>query len=385
MQYYLPSRATISSCEEALAELEKAPKGLDHLVVPTKFRYGSFGAEVSWVQFILSWARRNKNCKLSTFAEESEDLQIEKFTEQMMGLVASLCSSDIRSHRNKTILTDYYKGLAIERLDKLQELRPNAYTKGQKIEVIANDDRGRDAPASLYSKKVNGRRELGSRPYFIRAASSLIKAILPTEKSITNDPSTDKAVGNLLYETFRNTHEHAKYDIAGNSLRHSFRIMQASYTAGLPDHLKEATKGVDPLQRYVSGFQSAEQKTQLTFLTLSILDSGPGFAQTYTLSPLKKLAFRNELEVTKNCFTSATRRHRPEYGLGLQLVREYLRQQRGFLRLRTGRVSLYYDGNLDKNLNDPIPLKLWTTTGAHQVAPVEGSLVSMHIPVGGTH
>lgn len=385
MQFRIPSVATIASCEEALLKLEKTPTDHSHLVAPTNFKHKSFGAEISWAQFILTWAQKYGKCKLSTFAEGPSDVQIENFTKQLIGFVASLCASEIRSLRNNSVLTDYYKGIAIERLDKLQERRPNDYTKGQKIEVIASDDLGRSSPESLYPRKVNGYRALGSRSYFVRAASRLVSSILPLEKVITRDPETERAIGALLYETFRNTEDHARYDISGNSIRHSNRILQASATSGFRRTLIEATDGIDPLQQYISRFQPTNGKFQLTFLTLSILDSGPGFAQTFTLVPLRKLSFEQELEATKECFTSASRRNRPEYGKGLELVREYLRRRRGFLRLRTGRVSMYYDGTLDNNVDEPIPLKLWQTNGQPQVAPVEGSLISMHVPVGDTH
>ena len=385
MQIRIPAVASISSCEQALRQLARVQRGPCHLVAPTNFKHTSFGAEISWVQFLLTWAKKYKTCRLSTFAEEPKDLQIEKFTKQLIGIVASLCASEVRSHTNNSLLTDYYKGLAIERLDKLQEQRPNDHTKGQKIDVIAYDDLGRDTPKSLYPRQIDGHRELGDRPYYVRAAPRLIKAILPLEKGITSDPDTDKAVGNLLYETFRNTEDHAKRDIIGNSFQHSYRIMQASFTTGIQEKLIEATQGVDPLQQYIRKFRTTNGKSQLTFLSLSVLDSGPGFAQTLTMTPLEKLGISEELQATLRCFTAATRRNRPEYGKGLELVRAFLRKKRGFLRLRTGRVSLYYDGVLDTNLNEPIPLKLWALTEQPQGTPVEGSLVSMHIPVGDTH
>ena len=385
MRNRIPSSLTIHSCEQALLELRRAPRDFDHLVAPTNFRHSSFGAEISWVQFILTWAHRYKNCRLSTYAEDPKDLQIEKFTKQLIGIVASLCASEIRSHRNSTVLTDSYKGHAIDRLDMLQEPRPNEYTKGQKIVVIANDDRGRDTPASLYPRLQDGRRKIGSLTYFVRAASRLIKAILPNETGITSDPDTDLAVGNLLYETYRNTEDHAKYDIIGNHIQHSYRIMQASYTGGTKEKLIEATDGIEPLQQYINRFQTTNGRSQLTFLSLSVLDSGPGFAQSFTLVPLEELEFNHEMAVTLKCFTSATRRNRSEYGKGLQLVRAYLRKRRGFLRLRTGRVSLYYDGNTDTNSEDLMPFTSWVENGQQQAAPVEGSLVTMHLPVGGTH
>lgn len=384
MRNRIPSSVTIHSCEQALLELQRVPRDFEHLVVPTKFKRKSMGAEISWVQYLLTWIKKNKSLKLLTYATRGDDNQIENFTNQLIGTVGSLCATEIRSKMSDAQLTESYKERAFNRLDNLQKSRPSSYTLGPNVEVVAGDDFAKDTPASLYPAIVDGRRVLGDRVHFIRTAARLIEDTVPNDKTINNDEETRRAIGTILFETFKNTEDHSKRDLFGNILEHSYRITQASFTRILPENLCLATEGFEPLERYIRKFRPTNGKKQLTFLSLSVLDSGPGLAQTFTSTPIEKLNQNEELEATLACFTARTRWNRSEYGKGLQIVRQYLQRKRGFLRLRTGRLSLFYDGSADQDLDAPIPLEKWISIENRPVAPVEGTLLSMHLPVGET-
>lgn len=384
LTFQIPTKSTIANCEKALASLTVSSKESSAVVVPTNFKQKSMGAEISWVQFLVTWVKRQKSLKLFTYATKRDDKQIERFTKQLIGTIASLCATEVRSSQSKVTLTEVYKESAFERLENLQQSRPDTHTPGPNVEVVAGDDFARNSPASLYPSIIDGKRRLGDRVHFMRTAERLIDATAPNDRSIKNDIETRRAVGTLLYETFKNTEDHARHDLFGNTIKHSYRILQASFTGILPDSLIQATEGFDPLERYVRKFEPTNGKKQLTFLSLSVLDSGPGFAQTITSTPIDKLDKNEELEATLSCFTEKTRRKKFEYGKGLQIVREYLQRKRGFLRLRTGRVSLFYDGCLDQDLDAPIPLKNWTYKDDNPVAHVEGSLLTMHLPIGDT-
>lgn len=384
MPTQLPAKSTIANCEKALASLSASSKEASSVVIPTNFKQKSMGAEISWVQFLVTWVKRQKSLKLLTYATKRDDKQIEKFTKQLIGTVASLCATEVRSNRSDATLTEVYKKSAFERLDNLQTFRPDSHTLGPNVEVVAGDDFARNTPASLYPSIVDGKRKLGNRVHFMRTAARLIEATVPNDRIVNNDIETRRAIGTLLYETYKNTEDHSKYDIVGNVIEHSYRILQASFTGILPENLRQATEGYEPLEMYIRKFQPTNGKKQLTFLSFSVLDSGPGFAQTITSTPIDKLDRNEELEATLSCFTTKSRRKRLEYGKGLQIVREYLQRKRGFLRVRTGRVSLFYDGCLDVDLEAPIPLENWTNNEDDQVAHVEGALLTMHLPIGDT-
>lgn len=385
MKIRVPSKATVSNCEKALLELQTCGDEDCDLLIPTRPRGKELGAEMSWIQFVLTWAKAQSNRRLKTFAENSDDVQIKDFTDRLIGLVASLTAGSIVSERNGIDFTSEYKTEALDRLNLLQEKRPNIHSRGPTVEVVAADDFVKDKPASLYPRGGGGERVLGSRVYFIRAAPRLLKAVVHSPNQLKIDEDLDRVFGSLLFELFKNTEDHAKVDVRGNAFEHSYRIMHTSVAGVLPEHLPNATEGYPPLDTYIKRFRPGKGRKQLSFINLSVLDSGPGFAQTWTGTPLEQLSVEEELQATLDCFTSGTRKLRDEYGKGLDLVRQYLRRHKGFLRLRTGRQSLYYDSAQDEDLGAQIPMRSWWPEGQEHAGRTEGALLTVLLPFGGTN
>ncbi|GAB5457591.1 MAG: hypothetical protein Hens3KO_06210 [Henriciella sp.] len=385
MNIRVPSSATIANCEDALIELQSRGGADIDLLLSTKPRGKELGAEMSWVQFVLTWAKSQSSLRLKTFADGPDDKQIADFTDRLIGLIASLISDSIQSELNGIDLTSVYKSAALKRLDLLQDKRPNLHSRGPTVEIVAADDFVKDKPASLYPRGGGGERVLGSRVYYKRAAPRLLQAVAPNENQLNIDEDLVRAFGSLLYEIFRNTEDHARVDVYGNAFKHSYRVVHASAAGIKPDHLANATAGYAPLDTYIKRFRPNPLKKQLSFINLSILDSGPGFAQTWTDTPLEELSLADELRATLDCFSSGTRKLRDEYGKGLDLVRQYLRQNNGFMRLRTGRQSLYYDSIHDQDLGQPIPMRSWLPEGQEHAGRTEGALLTVLLPFGGTH
>lgn len=384
MKIHIPANSTIFNCEKALAKLHKSDSAPDCVVMPTNFKFKSLGAEISWIQCLVTWVKKYNSLKIVTDAGESKERQVEKFTKQLIGTIASLCATDIRSNKDDTSLTDTYKMHALERLDDLQKPRLSYYSKGPNVDFVAEDNFARNTPACLYPNFVDGRPVLGGRVHFMSIAKWLTDSIVPTDETINDYTQTREVIGTLLYEAYRNTEDHSKFDIDGNWTEHSYRIMQSAYSGNQPNNLATMAEGFEPLQEYFKTYRSTSGKKQATFISLSILDSGPGFAQSLTSTPLHKLDRNEEFEATRACFSSQTRKKRPEYGIGLELVRKYLHLQKGFLRLRTGRLSLYYDSTIDDNVEADIPLKAWKLKQLNSLPQVEGSLLTMYVPVGDT-
>ena len=70
----------------------------------------------------------------------------------------------------------------------------------------------------------------------------------------------------------------------------------------------------------------------------------PGYAASITGRSLASLTLEEEARAVRDCFMKhATRKEQARSGLGLCNVVDILRDHGGFLRLRTGRQSLYAD------------------------------------------
>src|SRR3546814_12046094 len=87
----------------------------------------------------------------------------------------------------------------------------------------------------------------------------------------------------------------------------------------------------------------AHDATQIHLFELSILDSGPGFASTWTKTSLAQLSDNEEETAVRACFGTGSAKGQDRFGEGLPHVLRVLRRQGGFLRLRTGGQSFYLD------------------------------------------
>jgi hypothetical protein len=79
-------------------------------------------------------------------------------------------------------------------------------------------------------------------------------------------------------------------------------------------------------------------------MEINVFDNGPGLASKYLGKPLSEVSVKQEWEAVQACWGKwATTSDRQNKGLGLYRVAQTLTESRGFLRLRTGRLSLYRD------------------------------------------
>lgn len=79
-----------------------------------------------------------------------------------------------------------------------------------------------------------------------------------TKKIIENLPiNIRRQIGDIIYELFKNTHEHARSDISGDRIDNALRGIAASLHAktGL-HHLRLAEKKKNsPVKEYLAGFE----------------------------------------------------------------------------------------------------------------------------------
>ena len=124
---------------------------------------------------------------------------------------------------------------------------------------------------------------------------------------------------------------------------------------------------------------------------MSLFDSGPGLAQRWLGKSIRPHdSIDNEYDAVISCLNlHGTTSSDTDRGLGLDVVMDTLSLVRGFLRIRTGRLSLYRDfveHPFKAGINNAPPepfLVDWNTQSmqVERMAPVEGTLLTMLIPV----
>lgn len=378
----IPGKATIAACEAALGELSHQ-SSVQTLTIPTKYNHAWAGGECSWAQFLTTWAQQTHDGRIETYAADASDTQIAELPRRLMGMLAALSGVPMQSRHCKLDLSEQFRAEALKRLEILQSSNPFLASRGPVVEVASADHLGMSAPKFLYRTDSSGLAELRPREQFVRLAAYLLTKTNAVKANVADFEELSRTIGNLLYETIKNTEDHALTTVEGERLNISFRLLHASFIGQTSESLLEVSNDYYPLKDYFSKFSAGESRSQIPFFVISILDSGPGFAATWTGKHLAALSDEEEYSATVDCFSNRTSKGHDRFGQGLPLLRKLLRKRRGFLRLRTGRQSLFYSGFQDTDDGSvPIPLARFQSPESGPLAPAAGSLITVFLPVG---
>jgi hypothetical protein len=222
---------------------------------------------------------------------------------------------------------------------------------------------------------------LRPRENFRDLARWLLHGAIPQEYRASIDLEAADAIGAMLFEIFKNTEDHALGDATGNLLDISIRAIKTNHHAITLDDLGRIAQGFRPLATYCETLTPPEGAAQTHLFELSILDSGPGFAVTWTGRPLDQLSLEEEERAVRACFGRGSAKRQSHFGEGLPHVLRLLRRQRGFLRLRTGRLSFYIDFSARHEPEEVAPLRRHELDLAHGLSPVSGSLLTILVPM----
>jgi hypothetical protein len=373
----IAAESTIAACEQALRELAASDQ-LESLQLPKNIRYLAGGAEVALTQVIVSWAQSKPGACLETYL--TADDQVTDFVRRLSGLVAGLSATHAVGRSGMSILADLQQS-ALSRLERLQGDRPKIGYRGSSVEIVCADHLGRGTPYLLYLPTRSDEPQLRPRENFRDLAQWLLRRTIPREYRPLFDAEASDAIGGMLFEIFKNTEDHALVDASGDLLDVSIRAIKTNHIAATPESLERVVESFPPLATFSTSLRPPRDAAQTHLFELSVLDSGPGFAPTWTKRPLHLLSIDEEERAVRECFGRGSAKGESRFGEGLPHVLRLLRRQQGFLRLRTGRLSLYADFSAQAGGNDGAYLSRYAPEHAAELAPVAGSLLTILIPM----
>ena len=374
----ISARSTIPASERALRQLDQTV-GDEPLRLPANIKHVIGGAEAMLAQVIITWAQRNANPKLETFI--SSAAQINDFVRRLPGLVAALCASEAVGTTTAHSIFEDLRSAALTRLNQLQGKQPKQGYRGPSAEILCADHLGRSAPYLLYVPDQRGGSRLRPRENFRDLAGWLLEGAIPREyRALIDDEATD-AIGAMLFEIFKNTEDHALVDAAGDLLGISIRAIKTNHHAIQPEKLGRIVEGFEPLATYCGSLTPPQGAAQTHLFELSILDSGPGFAVTWTGRPLDQLSHDEEESAVRACFGRGSAKRQSHFGEGLPHVLRLLHREGGFLHLRTGRLSFYIDFSARDKVDGVAALRRHGADDALRLAPASGSLLTLLIPM----
>lgn len=373
----ISAQASVANIEQALREAAVAP-GNEPFILPLNLRHLGCGGEAALSQLLITWAQPRAPVTLRTYVQTPD--QLAEFVRRLPGLTGALCAGVVTGGVGAGDLTHQARAAALARLTTLLSAKPKTAYRGSSVEVICADHLGRNAPYLLYQADSGQTPRLRPRNSFASLASWLLRQTVPEAYQNRIAPQMPDALGGMMFELFKNTEEHGQVDAFGNILSMSIRAIKTVHHAIKPDTLVQIVADYPPLAHYCQSLVPAEGAAQTHLFELSVLDSGPGFAVSRTGRSLVELDLEEEEAAVRDCFTTFSAKGGSRFGQGLSHVLRVLRQERGFLRLRTGRLSIHVDFS-DPNAGEGLEALQVYRPENDALAPVSGSLLTVLLPL----
>lgn len=331
--------ATIERCEELLLELELHDSPANHdLLMASNFDLAHCGGAVALVQLVISWARVAAEASRLRIHGESG---LKRMVGSLPGLAAVLMAGDVNPAGHERSLLKAAYALAKERISIMDAGALSQTAKGLGVQLLCADETSMRALLPFYHRGAHGSGELRGEADFIDLAHRILDSSIASSRRRRLTSGDAEAIGVMLRELFSNTHLHARKDAMGTPYRKSVRGLFASHHSVGPDNISDLASGYVPLRGYLEAIVSDSNRLQL--FELSVFDSGPGYAARLAGRPMTEAdELASEYDLVRRCFLRhVTSRTTTGAGAGLARMLQRLKAHRGFLRLRTGRLSLF--------------------------------------------
>ncbi|MDP3857494.1 MAG: hypothetical protein Q8Q73_07015 [Stagnimonas sp.] len=372
---------TSATSEKFLRKLAEAELD-DDLLVPTNARHAYVGGEASIIQLIITWALSKKKPRLLIHANAGTDLELSTFIGRAHGIVSAFSCDIAKTYDGNIDVTQRLRSLARTRQQQLSDPNSPYGMRGLISESYCVDHEELHDPR-LY---IGTEFDVYLRSEAELAATIPLRIIEPAipDKYKTIFSSVDiSELGALAYELFKNTDEHARKSWDGIILEKSIRGIFSRNHLVSPETLENKVTKETAFGRYLSKLKPEKNSSKVRFLEISIFDSGPGYAQCLRKKPTTDMTLAEEFLAVSDCFKkNISSKNDPNYGKGLPTVANILNRHNGFLKLRTGRLSLCISPDKQASLN-AVP-RLVDSIGSERPvprSPVNGTLVTLIVPL----
>jgi hypothetical protein len=328
--------------EEEIRRVVAAPG--ERLQLPVHPKEWWLGGELGLMELSITWARRTEESVLVTHIapEENPSEQLRSMSRRMFGFVALMMAHEILDREEnplRSLRRDAYEQCRVVVEMMFQPV--TQFALGAKVFLLCVDHSTRWMIPWLYSPSQS----VADRIAFTTLTRELLDKTTANLSQPAIPPQAIPRIGAILHELFKNTDEWGKTDKNHVPWRRSVRgiaIERHSWT-----ETDTARIGTDnpALQSYFTALAGTGSKPRQRFVELTVFDSGIGLARRWLQEKWSpQVSTTDEYRACLACLTKhRTSSPKREKGLGLAEVMATLSGLDGFLKIRSGRLSLYRD------------------------------------------
>ena len=370
------------------------------LALPTNIRGGGpLGRSVGLAQLVLTWAHRADSPKARTYIANPSPGAYSDFVAPLYGFAAAYFSHSITTrYLEDNIRMDLMRS-SRDRIIAMSEGNLNGTAKGRKVEFIlvhgAHNQfhrplyKQKPTEADLMDRERHG--ELVADPIvmtnLLRHCLQQLKVASASEERaylIEHLERADNPLGQLLHESFRNTAEHAYLEANGTVPLRGMRsltiaIQQVEREQFTPSAVisSDQRRACAYFDRLKGRYRSHYKRKHIDVLEISILDSGPGFAETISRPRTPDCKSLDTVGLVAQCFKKhQSAKSGSSSGVGLNRVLESVHELNGFMRLRTSTTESFFAGSPDYSQTmDPRDFI------QGELAEVQGTSLTVSIPL----
>lgn len=387
----IPKGLTLEKLEELLRKLHKSPNETD-LEIPLSIDYRGFGILPGIYLLLFTWMRKSKgNVVIKINVDDLETFK--NFSLDYYGYVilSTLWKEYEFINHDGILIKKYFKEYTPfmhKYIDSLSSDLPKesvmipcfdhySYEKGLSHWFYTNDFCYIDTPSGLDN----------SLYHIIKKLS-----INYQERMKRHFRDSFDSMSKIVWELLKNTDEHAKKDFLGESkLQPNTRGLFMRIHRSSKNGFVEGTDHEGLKKYYRASFY--QEDADCFMLEISVFDSGPGMVKRF-LSSLysENITISEEINAVKKCLikgqTSVLGAEGNNKGYGLDEVLRLLNEKRGFLKIRTGRCSVYrdliYSPYRATQITEQIELSDWISGSNDQYSKMEsteGTLITLVYPL----
>lgn len=386
----IPKKISSDVLEKILERIHTLSDNVD-LVIPTSIDYRGFGLIPNLYLILFTWMRNKKGDVIISIKKDDVD-SIKNFACDFYGYIVLSTlwrHCDIINDEKESIKLQFKEYTSVMHFN-IESLSNELPRESIMIPCFDHYSNEKGLPHWFY-------------PYdylFCETPSNLENSIYHIFNNLTKNyrgrlnknlsDSFDNVV-KIIWELLKNTDEHAKKDYLDKAkLLPSSRGLFMKIQRNSKSIFIQNTDHLGLKKYYSSAFDNEEHNF---ILEISVFDSGPGLVKRFMGENWSlKQDISNDIDAVRKCLikgqTSVITSQGKNKGHGLDEVLRLLDIKRGFLKIRTGRVSLYRDliETPYKTTQEPNEVELidWEKNSSNEYSEMnntEGTLITLAYPL----